>query len=288
MNGTALSLPSLAAAVLSTTSFSFAASLDRLRRLLRDSACSAPLIAEFAISDPMLSAAILSRANAARGSGQVEMTDLSQVISWMGLSVVEGLIIAARPIEDAHRQDLAQAWTQANAVSALARHLAEAARRQGAPLDPILAALAGLTHDLGAIVARRRFPAAYAMASNQAADGRVGFNRALRGALGLDPSGLGALFGRAWALPGPILACLRWHARPTKATEHRELVAVIHIAHVLAAGWGFCRPGSSFVPMIDPDAIDQAKLRLADLEESARRFADQAGEIALFEGVFTA
>lgn len=289
-------LPTIASRVLTAGPISFQRTLVKLQRMIADPACSSQLVSSVLTSDPMLSALVLSRANAALVD-RAPITSMPAAVSRLGLSSVQGLLAEVSPVSSAQTNLIAAHWSLGMATGAMTRILARMCfRRHEGSEDDDLLHTCGLCHDLGNAVAHMAFPKAWRAAGQLVSDDAGGpgrdplrFCEALRQQLGLDGAGIGTLIARAWCLPPEVTTCMRYYAQPASAPEETQaLAAMVHIARELVRGCGFTVNDDAYVEAIDPDAIDLLKLRSADLEIAIRAFGEEWDELELYESALSA
>jgi HD-like signal output (HDOD) protein len=279
-------LPTIAARVLCCCGFSFARSLGKVERMLTDPLCSAPLLAGVIGTDPLLTARILGRANAAAPADAGAILHLSAAIQHLGLATVHGLVLETRAIPAAQARTMAACWALANATASMCRILRSFCRasvREG--LDGEVLYCCGLLHDLGTVLAHRLWPEDCAAAATLL-ERRGGTPAdALHASLGLEAGHLGLLLASAWSLPPLLGLCMRHHAAPAAAPSDQEIIAVVHVARCLVRACGFTVPGDPYVAAIATEAMDCLGLRITDLEGAIRLFFDELDEHEVYEGV---
>ncbi|MDA3959432.1 MAG: HDOD domain-containing protein [Planctomycetota bacterium] len=284
-------LPTVATALMTVTPFSFEQTIRKVELMSRDGDCTTALLAGVLGSDPMLAAAVLSRANATGGRHQAPVTRLSQAVTMLGMSMVQGLVLRIHPIEPAYRRTLAACWGLANATATMTRIVASVSRvRSLREMDEETLHVAGLMHDLGTVVGQRLFTEAYLKAVRKVADDpELGLEDALAKSLGANTAAISTLVCRHWGIPPLFAACMRYLRRPMKADEeHRPVVAAVHVARCLVRGCGFTVAGDPYVEPIDDEALDTLGIRFGEIEDALRMFYDEVDELELYEGVLGA
>lgn len=281
-------VPTIAASLLAVTPFSFDRTLRKVELMSRNPDCTTALLSNVIGSDPMLSAAILARAQATAGPQQEPVVRLSQAITMLGMSMVQGVVLRIHPIEESYRRTLAACWGLANATATMTRIIAEVARAQALrSIHEETLHLAGLLHDLGSAVGQRLFTEAYLAAVEDVAhDRNLVLETALVRHLSVNSTALSTLLARNWGLADRLTACMRYARRPMRAAEgDRPLVCTVHVARTLVRGCGFTMAGDPYVEPIDDAALDLLGLRFGDLEDAIRLFHDELDELELYEGV---
>ncbi len=250
----------------------------KLESLIATGDAPTQVIVNVIATDPAITALVIGQANA---SGH-HTTSLTDAIRHNGLGVVLATVRCALPVDERNRPALAACWAQANLVAGLAPVIAEHRRYHlKRTWEDETLRVSGLIHDLGHILALTHFPDAYAAAAAHCDHGDGFFASQLEAELGV---GLGQLSGQAsagWSLP-PILTSVMAHWRhPTESTEHADLCAIIHVAHVLAQAAGFTTGADHFVAPIDDWTLSRLELRIADFDTLISRAFDVIDELAL-------
>ncbi len=280
-----LPLTTIASTVLTQPPLSFASTVRKLDRMVIDPACSPALVASILATDPMLSALVLSRANAAAPAGHPQISQISSAVIYLGTSMIQGLLSEILPITAHHREVLAAHWARANATGTMCQILARMCLRERLEhisLETIH--LCGLLHDIGTMIAYVRFPDQTAAAAQLVANHDVTFALALRRCLGLGPGGIGALLTRSWSLPTIFTDVLRHHQRPQRCERHHDIVTLVHISRVLASACGFTTPEAPYVEPLEDDCLDRLSLRSQDLESAVRELFEDLDELDMYEG----
>ena len=279
------SLTTIASTVLTQPPLSFATTVRKLDRMVIDPACAPNLVASILATDPMLSALVLSRANAAAPPGHPQISQISSAVIYLGMSMVQGLLGEVLPITARHRDVLASHWARANATGTMCQILARMCLRER--LEHIsleTLQLCGLVHDIGTLIAYVRFPEQTAAAAQLVANHNITFALALRRCLGLGPGGIGVLLARSWCLPPIFIDVLRHHERPHRAERHHDIVTLVHIARVMVAACGFTTPEAPYVEPLEDDCLDRLSLRSHDLESAVRDLFEELDELEMYEG----
>lgn len=277
-------LPTIASRVLSTSGFTLPKTLETLKQLIVDPGSSEEIVRSLINSDPMLTAMVLGQANQTDDGG----TRLSEALRTLGLGGVLGLTRGFLPIPDAAERTINGCWRLGHACGILTRIIARAvaARHQNSPLSTIddeTLHAAGLLHDLGTAVAVMRFPAEYAKALTRQEAGEGPFAHLLHHELGADTGDLGYLLARSWNLHPLLLSCIRYYDRPKQADAHHDLVAVVHLARLLARACGHVAGADRFIWGLDDSALARLGLRLDDYQPLLNRFLDEWERVEMFE-----
>ena len=192
-------------------------------------------------TDPSLAAAVLRAANSAAYSFRTEVTSVRHAVSLLGVRTVSGIAMAATagnvlagggPGEESP-------WYHSVNTAVTARVLAEYSLT---PLQPELAYVAGLLHDMGKAMLSEHYKvhadAIIALLDDDLVDD---YHIAENEILGMNHTIAGALIAEHWGLPEPIVEAIRRHHLPAAAMgSERPLVYVVHVADMISqwSGWG--------------------------------------------------
>ena len=277
-------LPTIASRIHSTPGFTTAKTLATLKQLLTDPGSSEEVMRSLINSDPLLTAMVLGQANQTN-DGSIR---LSEALRSLGLGGVLGLTRGFVPIPNTAERIIEGCWQLGHACGIFTRIIARtvAARHQNSPLSAIddeTLHAAGLMHDLGTALAVMRFPNEYASALARQEKGEGPLAHLLHSELGADTGDLGYLLARSWNLHPLLLSCIRFYDRPKQADAHHDLVAVVHLARLLARACGHVADTDRFIWGLEDSALARLGLRLDDYPPLLNRFLDEWESVEMFE-----
>lgn len=272
----------VAARLRSLSAISFHRTIDKVDKLIGDGLAPTPVIISVIASDPMFSAAVLGQAN----SSGAEVTQLSQAVLQLGLSMVQGLTRTLVPMDADHHQLMAGYWSQANACAAMTRVVVGYRPAIfSASVDEETAHVAGLLHDLGSIVAGLHFSEGHARALRRLVEGENPLHRLIVDEVGVEPGVLGAQVAELWQLPELVATVTQHHRRPVRAPRFRELCCAVHLSRQLIRGCGFVPDQDSLVEVIEEEAMKLLDLGLTDVPRLLERFFAEMDDLESFEPV---
>lgn len=277
----ALSESAIQARLLTAGLPSFSRTIGKLEHLITVAEAPAQVVAAVIATDPAITALVLGQANAVGHT----TTQLTEAIRRVGLGVVLNTARSTMPVPSSQRQALASLWAQANAVAVAVPILADNRDHvlKGRWDDETLR-VAGLVHDLGHVLALGQFVREYARVDTRLRAGEASFDNLIQQEIGVTTGNLASLAAKNWSLP-PILAApmINWR-QPADAGDHRELAALVHVAHVLVHAAGFVAGVDHFVEPFNDWALSLLDLRTGDLETVLAQLYDQMDELELYEG----
>lgn len=282
-----LPLPTIASRVMTTTGFTFPKTMAKMAALAADPSAPVIVLRGLIESDPLLAAVVLSQA--AQAEPKAATTSVSSALQILGMSAVQGTARTMTPIREEQRTLIAECWSLGRATGVMMRVVARKvqpyiANSALASYDDATLHTIGLLHDLGTPLVAVRFPAEYTAAARRMAAGEGPFPKLLREELGADTTDVGYLLARNWNLPEAIAVGIRYHARPMAGEErYHEMLAVLHVARLLARSCGHVVGADRFIEQVDDRALAFLRLRLDDYDPILRAFLDAWEELESFE-----
>ena len=268
-----------------------------LVRLRTELACDDPdlrRIESLVLADPVLSGQVMRMAGSAHYSRGSQPTDLRAAIGRLGLRTLEGILYALLmpSLFGARRGgiDMKAFWKHSFTVASFASAIG---RRVGLEPEQLTHLwMAGLMHDLGALILLQvipteypRFLAAIRKLDQQSLLGNSRLDELERRNFTIDHAELGAQFlVKLWSIPPQIAMCIRYHENPGWTMEEEETlrtVVPVHLADLLAchldADWSPLK--LPFHPIEDPgwaklglgpeeanEMVEEVRQSLADVE----------------------
>lgn len=219
-------------------------------------------LAQLIQGDPVITAKLLSLANSAAWAGRDRVRTLEQAITRLGMTTVRNAVFtlkvfecfSARPARAADRAFHPRGlWKHSLACACAAGRIARAS--QGAGVDPGVAFVAGLLHDLGKIALYYVFPKAYARIISEADRLRCDIADVERSTVGLDHTVAGRRIAQRWGLPRELEETLWLHHVPkdrlpaTMACS--PLVRIVQLADALVRDQRIGYSGNHTLPDLD-------------------------------------
>jgi HD-like signal output (HDOD) protein len=199
---------------------------------------SAALLTEEIQTDPALTARILRVVNSPMFAARGDIVNLEQAIAMLGVKTLRMLALGfALPdslVQSEHVEAMEAYWRYAFIKSTSAKALAEIVWKRAGDQ----AFIAGLLHDLGALVLLQELGGEYAQLVCKAYSEGTELNRIEKGLLGFEHPALSAQLLCHWGVPAsltdPIGARMQVDSMLNLPDEHRDLAQIIHLSELLA------------------------------------------------------
>ncbi len=242
--------------------------------LINDPGSSAADIGNVIREDPALTARLLKIVNSPFYGFPSRIETVSRAITVVGTLELLDLILAASVVKafsgiPAELVSMDDFWEHSLHVGCVARVLAT---RHRAP-NPERYFVAGLLHDVGALVLYRQLPGVAATVLTRARERGEVLHEVERELLGYDHGEAGAALMQAWHLPESFATAIRYHHFPLEAPAHRLETALVHLADVASCAVRSAAAESGRVPPLAEGAWELVGLS-PDIVESVLAEAD--------------
>ncbi|OHB32764.1 MAG: hypothetical protein A2X84_06795 [Desulfuromonadaceae bacterium GWC2_58_13] len=226
---------------------------------------------------PELTARILRCANSAYYGQRGKIYSVAEaIIRVLGLSVTKALVLSMT-LESAFRPrncpgfKAERYWFSAVMTASLARSLAPLMKTTQPP-DPGAAYTAGLLHNIGILALVELFPE---QMSKVFAEPDGDAERSLmRSLLGVDGQQAGAVLGRRWGLPEPLVRSIASCREPKHPGVDEPLLILVKIAVSIADR---LFQGTGVLDL--PDELHGGLLGIADVEAAVAQIAERIEEL---------
>jgi putative nucleotidyltransferase with HDIG domain len=175
---------------------------------------------------------------------------VSHAIVLLGFNVVKGLALSTSVFEALARESEGL-WQHSLGTAVLSRRMAKELNLA----DPEEIMIAGLLHDLGKVVLAHFAIDEYRAAIEEARTRRIHIGEVEVAHFEVDHARIGAWVAEAWHLPERLTVTMAHHHAPARAKSHKETVAIVHLADILARGMGYGDPGDNVLPPLDHEAF---------------------------------
>ena len=134
---------------------------------------------------------------------------------------------------------------------------------------------AGLLHDIGKILLNSYVAAEFQKVIDLVERDGYNFVSAEMEVLGVTHPDAGAGIAEFWNLPSELVESIRYHHEPSKATDFKKLVAVVHIGDIMCISFGVGVGADGLAYDFDKEALDLLGLDQSDLDNLSIDFHDQ-------------
>lgn len=229
----------------------------QLMRVIEDPDHSVMDIVRVCESDPALTTNILKVVNSAAFGLRQPVATLERAVSFLGNKMV-GSIALSVSLGKVYDSDLSGydserglLWKHSVCTAVAARELAAYSTH---PVEPQVAYVAGLLHDLGKTVLSEFLEGEAPSLVEYVDDERyTDFLQAERETLGISHTEVGKELAEQWNLPETLVATMAYHHTPSEAPEELQpLVYVIHLADLIAMLEGESTGADALLYHLDP------------------------------------
>ncbi len=199
---------------------------------LADDNANVESLSEHIANDPAVVARLLAAANSASVSHGKQVTSVRQAMLMLGVKRVRNIVTSTAVIDryaKAPGFDSQRLWRHSVGVAICAQHIAE----QGG-LNPDIAYIAGLLHDIGQLLLIAVDPGAYGEVIRLRAERDMEIFEAEREVLGLEHAAVGGELARIWQLPADVADAIADHQANDDCPPATEMGDAVHIAEVLS------------------------------------------------------
>ncbi len=219
-------------------------------------------------ADVIMTARVLTQANASRRSPATPVTTIPQAVRLVGFDALGVLLrsqSALTTLETRPRLgapfSLLELWRHALATALAARAIGV----QVGYAEPEELYAAALLHDLGKHALWQLVPDRFDTMMDEARRGHATFYSCEVESNEPSHAVVGRLLAKRWSLPAGVVAAIGYHHTPQLAVEHSKIVAAVHVADMLARTLGLGSGGDPFVPPIKPAALHTLALGPASI-----------------------
>lgn len=221
--------------------------------------------------DVSLVAQLIRVVNSAYYAGKSQITTVRDAAVRLGMQELRRIIYAAAVVGRYRKfaNDGAERfWAHSLAVAMASRAICKFCRVR-IPSETIESAyVAGLLHDLGALVLLHAFPDDCTIIAGTVHDSGGTISDAELRAWGIDHGEVGSLLAQAWGLPLGVQLAIGHHHQPWLVeADQRPLVRLVHIADFVCTNQGYGRDESGFPVWFDAESWDCLGLSLDDSQK---------------------
>lgn len=218
---------------------------------LNDPGASMVDLASYIERDPVMTGRVVAQANVAARMGmhEAKLENVYTAAALLGISKLRE-VVASVCLADFFKGSRVSSgfWDHSAGVAMVAQELAN---RTG--FLPDFAFIAGLLHDVGQLWMERFYRTEFSEAQEAVKNGNVTIVQSEQLVFGMDHMEVGVCLGEYWGLPKPIQDAILGHHRPDPRGMDK-LVAIVHVAEVMANALDLGQRDTNQVTVISPEA----------------------------------
>ena len=251
--------------------------VSKLNEMVNDQDVTASRLGKIIEKDQVLTAKLLKMVNSSFFGFPQRISTIPNALVLLGFNVIKTLIVTSSIFEVMQASDV-KLFEHSLGCAAAAGIIA---RRRGIK-NPEEVSTAGLIHDLGKIVMRAEFPEEYDRILAAAKERQVSVREVEHEIIGMGHGEIGGLLASKWNLPESLVLPVKFHHRPEKAGEYRDITAIIHFSDILIRALGFGSGGDPWVPPLDHGAWERIKFGKRAAEEVLMELEEKLAELQNF------
>jgi putative nucleotidyltransferase with HDIG domain len=246
----------------------------RILKLLTNPNFSMRHLVKLIEQDAAVAAKVIQTVNSAAYAKANRISQLDRATAYLGFRTVKEIVVAisvqaiCKPVTIG-KYAIRDLWDHCLGVAVLCREFATRSKA----VDPELAFLAGILHDVGLLLTSQSEVDTSFNLFTDAEDRKSPFCLVEESYFGFDHCELGFSVAGAWNFPADVSAVIRWHHDPTEApAEFRPLCQLAFIADTLCVESGIGFPLTTSKQKITPALLNDAQLSRADVDDVLARF----------------
>lgn len=258
----------------------------KLQEVVSDPNSSAKDVAAVVETDPAMAAKLLKLANSAyyRSGGQ-EITSIQHAVARLGFKEIRKNCLAMAVVNLFRGKptviDRRAFWHHSLTVACATRAVAELSAE--VIIDPDEAFIAGLLHEIGALVLDEYFGRLYILVHQEAKRSKRAIHLVEKESLKLNHAEVGAYLLERWNLPERYVQSTRYHHDPSQAPEDdRTLCQLVHLSDFACTRNGIAGPGEEPLATASVRAWNELGLETVNFLELLDRVGAEAERSEIF------
>lgn len=217
--------------------------VTRLMQVIGDPGSSVQDVVEVILSDQSLCLTVLKIANSALFGRPKKADSLKMAVVILGfeevqrIALAKALINSFHKLTERHKRVINKFWQHSFVCAMAARVIAPVPA-----IDPNIAFIGGLLHDIGKLIMLETFADDYECDSWMAKFSTAEMLHKELQMFSFTHDMLGGQLLRKWIFPENLITAVSYHHRPDKATQERGLAHVVQLADLLS--FYCCNPGA--------------------------------------------
>jgi putative nucleotidyltransferase with HDIG domain len=246
----------------------------RVLKMLQDSNFGMEQLLKLTKQDAAIAARIIRTVNSAAYSLASKITQLDRAVVYMGFKAVKEIVVSTAVASVCKPAVIAKyttrdLWDHSVGVAVLSREFAVRSKT----IDPELAFLAGILHDIGLLLSAQSEVETSEEVFTDAEDRTIPFREVEKTYFGFDHCQLGDRLAAAWKFPDDVAAVINWHHSPHQAPEQfKTLCNHVFIADTLCAKAEVGFPLTCALQQTGDEFFTAAGLQRPDVDEVMERF----------------
>jgi HD-like signal output (HDOD) protein len=264
----------------------------RILRIINDPETSTKEIARAVSQDPPLSAKILRLANSAFYGMPRSITSINKAVVLLGTKVIRTIVLSLTVFDmfpGDNRFSLFNRtafWRHSTSCAFLCRFLAE--ELEGVfPFYAEEAFCGGLLHDLGKVVMEQYLHEDFHLALRYGKAKKIPLYNAELEILDYAHTDVAQWLTSSWDLPDSIQLPMVFHHTPSKASQCKNFVALVHFADYLCYKLKLSISVDFIGPMLDEASVKDLSISDEHVEKVAASLAKELDNINLFCEIVT-
>jgi putative nucleotidyltransferase with HDIG domain len=243
-------------------------SIPQILELTRSTKSSAHDLAKVFERDPKLTANMLKLANSSYYGFTRKISTISHAIVCLGLDTVKSIALTSSTQEmlnneiPAYALEKGMLWQHSICCATCARIIA---KRIGFK-ESEEAYIAGLLLDIGKIILSNFAEDYFIEIIEKSKNNKSPFDRAEKEVLGFDHPQIGGRIIKKWNLPPILVEAVQYHHRPDKATIHKKLTYIVHLADAISCILGIGLGCDGLMYVFEENTLNMLGLRKEDIE----------------------
>ncbi|MDQ7053628.1 MAG: HDOD domain-containing protein [candidate division KSB1 bacterium] len=211
--------------------------LNRILELTNNPTTQVEQVAEVLATEPAVAAKVLKQSNSAFYGRSRKISSIHDAVIMLGFYTIRSLVVATAAhslyFRGQESQQLRHSmWEHSLATAIAARMVARALRN----VNPEVAYIAGLLHDVGKLVLLDRWPQRFAQVVEQPNDASVASLEIELEQFGFTHPLVGAVLIDRWLFPQPLVAAVALHH---EVDSLNEIPGIVHYANIFVSHLGY-------------------------------------------------
>ena len=207
----------------------------KILRMINEDQYDLPALSDEIRKDQVLSARTLRLCNSVYYSNRNKIESLDHALVYLGQKLLVKFVISAA-VNTFYSQvgmgySLCKGGLYHHAIGTAI--IAEKIAAKTQAVNPSLAYMAGLLHDIGKVVLDQYIQGAFPLFYRQLHEEDTNFSEAEKTILGFDHCDIGTNLAQQWSLPESVMETIAFHHKPENAINYKALAHLVYLADLL-------------------------------------------------------